>query len=87
MPWLMPPRWLLKREPASLWSPQKVEQELLDNPALEKGEDEEGMERIKEQDSSDDPEANEFDYDNINISDYLSNDDGGDRSAFHLNED
>ena len=66
---------------------QKVEQELLDNPALEQGEDEEGMERIKEQDSTDDAEVNEFDYDNINISEYLSNDDGGDRSAFHLNED
>lgn len=66
---------------------QKVDQELLDNPALEKGEEDEGFERAKEQQNEAEPETNEYDYDNINISDYISNDDGGDRGAFHLNED
>jgi RNA polymerase sigma-54 factor len=66
---------------------QKVDQELLDNPALEKGEDDDSFERAKEQENDTDAESNEYDYDNINISDYISNDDGGDRAAFHLNED
>ena len=60
---------------------QKVEQELLDNPALEKGENDELL--ANKEKEKDDTET----YDNIDISDYLSNDDGGDRSAFHLNED
>lgn len=59
---------------------QKVEQELLDNPGLEKSDEDELQEPVKDKDEKET-------YDNIDISDYLSNDDGGDRAAFHLNED
>jgi len=61
---------------------QKVEQELLDNPGLEKSDEDDYAEQAQEKEK-DEVES----YDNVDIADYISNDDGGDRSAFHLNED
>jgi RNA polymerase sigma-54 factor len=62
---------------------QKVEQELLDNPGLENSEDDDYPEQLEEKEKIDEVEN----YDNVDIADYINNDDGGDRSAFHLNED
>lgn len=62
---------------------QKVEQELLDNPSLEKGDEDDFPEQVQEKEKTEENEG----YDNIDIADYMSNDDGGDRGAFHLNED
>jgi len=66
---------------------QKLDQEMLDNPALEKGIEEEIQEiKSNETEEFDDFEKEES-YKDINIEDYISNDDGNDRAAFHLNED
>ncbi len=67
---------------------QKLDQEMLDNPALEKGnEDEFGEQKEDLREENDDYNAEEAGMNTLNIDDYLSNDDGGDRAAFHLSED
>ena len=66
---------------------QKLDQELLDNPTLEKVNEDDFSEQKDEIKDDFDEYNSEDGYKDVNIEDYISNDDGGDRSAFHLNED